>query len=71
MEAEKSQDEMAERIDNSSGNDVETTAAPVDPAPVAALPNEARDDDVVTLKTWIVVVVCWTLNEHEISQFPC
>lgn len=49
---------MAERTDqSSSGNDVETSAAPVDVAPVAGLPNEASDNDIVTLKTWIVVAV--------------
>ena len=54
---EKTQVEMAEQADHSSGPDVETTAAPVDPQLAAGVPNEARDDDIVTLKTWIVVTV--------------
>lgn len=54
---EKTQVEMAERADHSSGPDVETTAAPVDPPPAAGVPNEASDDDIVTFKTWIVVTV--------------
>lgn len=51
MENEKIQSEV---VENSSQNDSEKAAA----TPEAGyLPNEARDDDVVTLKTWIVVVV--------------
>ncbi|CAK7231680.1 hypothetical protein SBRCBS47491_008013 [Sporothrix bragantina] len=54
---EKYQVEMAEQVDNSSGNDVETSAVPAQTAAPTFLPNEARDEDVVTLKTWVVVVV--------------
>ncbi|CAK7215013.1 hypothetical protein SCUCBS95973_002331 [Sporothrix curviconia] len=54
---EKYQVEMAEQAENSSGNDIESTAVPTQVAAPGFLPNEARDEDVVTLKTWIVVVV--------------
>ncbi|KAL1892009.1 hypothetical protein Sste5346_007353 [Sporothrix stenoceras] len=54
---EKTQVEMAERADHSSGPDVENTSQPVDVQPAGGVPNEARDEDVVTLKTWIVVTV--------------
>lgn len=54
MESEKPQADNVETVDDShtsSGADV--------PAKTEAefLPNEARDEDVVTLKTWIVVTV--------------
>ncbi|OAA63617.1 Fungal trichothecene efflux pump [Niveomyces insectorum RCEF 264] len=60
MEAEKIQVDQSERNDNtSSGPDIETQAVtPVkETVQPTALPNEARDEDVVTLKTWIVVVI--------------
>lgn len=55
MDNEKIQSEV---VENSSQNDSEKAVA----AEGGFLPNEARDDDVVTLKTWIVVVVRFLLT---------
>lgn len=52
MDVEKPQ---VESRSNHSSDVVDDKALPRE---TSRLPNEAGDDDIVTLKTWIVVVVC-------------
>lgn len=54
---EKTEADQIEVIENSSSSQTSENNAKKDADQSDFIPNEARDQDVVTLKTWVVIIV--------------